>query len=144
LEDVNTLTLKKPNEPIRPSRENFASAEDFSKALTLFEKVNHEFWSSEAGMAALRRARTYVVIFKPDGSFRIDDVPAGTYLLRLALTDPADDSRFSPGLIRNDYARLETEVVVPESPDANDQTPVDLGTFELKPVAAPSLQSASR
>ena len=122
----------------------FASAEDFSNALKLFEKVNHTFWSSDAGMAGLRSARTYVLIFKPDGTFRIDDVPAGTYLLRLGLTDPVDDSRFSPGLERAYYAHLETEIVIPEAQDANDQTPFDLGTFELKPVVQPSLQSASR
>ena len=144
LQDVNTLTLKKPNEPIRPSRENFASAEDFSKALMSFEKVNHQFWISDAGMDALRKARTYVVIFKPDCSFRIDDVPAGNYYLRLGLTDPIEDSRFSPGLERAYYARVETEIVIPEVQDPNDQTPFDLGTFELKPVVQSSLQSASR
>jgi hypothetical protein len=85
-----------------------------------------------------------VLIFKPDGTFRIDDVPAGTYHLRLVLTDPIEDSRFSPGFERADYARLETAIVIPEAQDANDQTPFDLGTFELKPVVQPSLQSASR
>jgi len=141
-EDVHTLTTKASNEPIRPSRENFASLDDFLKAMKAFDEVNHRFWNSADGLATTRSSRTYVLIFEQDGRFRVDDVSPGRYRLMLHLTYPVDGLNM-PNAFRRDFATLEAEVTVPES-DESDPTPLDLGSFELKPVAPLPLQSASR
>lgn len=44
-----------------------------------------EFWRSAQGKERVRARRQYAVEFVADGSFRIEDVPPGDYLLRLQL-----------------------------------------------------------
>ena len=69
-------------------------------------------------------------MFGPDGSFRIEDVPAGEYLLKLSLIrpwTPADGNQ--PNF--NSIAALEKPVVVRADSD------LDLGLLELQPVNSP-------
>lgn len=69
---------------------------------------------------------------QPDGSFRIEDVPAGTYLLHLrASVPPNDQDDENQHFFRPLLGKREVPVVVPAG-DFNDP-PVDLGTI-LIPV----------
>ncbi len=129
-QDVQWITLKlsTPPEPVFPRPADFASENDFTAAVQRTAEQNKPFWTSDEGKALQRAQRTYVPLFNADGSFRIDDLPLGTYTLRIALTEPSQDSSpFSP---RTSIGALETEVTLPEN---SDNTPLDLGTLSLTP-----------
>lgn len=74
--------------------------------------------------------RRFFPDIQPDGSFRMDGVPAGTYLLQLRVsvppTDPDDENE---SFYRRDLGKLEVPVVVPAG-DFNDP-PLDLGTITI-------------
>jgi len=83
---------------------------------------------------ALNRRRAQIRSFfpdiQPDGSFRMDDVPEGSYTLHLRVsvppTDPDDeDQRF----FRRELGKLELPVVVPAGDF--DDPPMDLGTITI-------------
>jgi hypothetical protein len=143
-QDVQSLTLKlsMPREPIYPKPTDFASENEFTAAVQKLAEQNKRFWTSDEGKARQRARRTYVPLFNGDGSFRIEDVPPGTYTLRIALTEPSKTYsafRFSEG---TPIGALETEVTVPEN---SDNTPLDLGTLSLTPATSTSTnQSANR
>jgi len=90
------------------------------------------FFASEEGRAYLRSRRTYVLHFKPDGSFHVPDVLPGTYLLRFALTNP---QRLDPQVsFHATFAMLEQQITVAPAAENEADSPLDLGVFELKPV----------
>jgi RNA polymerase sigma factor (sigma-70 family) len=69
--------------------------------------------------------RRYAVTLQPDGSFRIEDVPAGRYILKLPVTgnvsgDPSARLAFT-----------QTDVVVPEIPGGRSDEPLDIGVIPL-------------
>jgi hypothetical protein len=78
-------------------------------------------------------------LFSADGSFRIDDVPPGTYTLRIVLTEPF--GTYSPLSRGTPIGSLETEVTMPESAD---RTPFDLGILSMTPAAARMNHSSAR
>ncbi|HZW31229.1 MAG TPA: sigma-70 family RNA polymerase sigma factor, partial [Isosphaeraceae bacterium] len=69
--------------------------------------------------------RHYAVTFRPDGSFRIEDVPAGRYVLKLPFSGNGGGDPFT----RRAFAR--TDVVVPEIPGGRSDEPLDLGVIPL-------------
>ncbi|MCC6820281.1 MAG: hypothetical protein IT579_06080, partial [Verrucomicrobia subdivision 3 bacterium] len=85
--DVHTLSLKLsdavPNS--RPNREDYATFEAFRKA-------NDASFRSETQTKQARQTRAYGIEIETDGSFRIEDVPPGTYELRIRVTKP-DESQ---------------------------------------------------
>ncbi|MCW5557455.1 MAG: hypothetical protein KIT22_06455, partial [Verrucomicrobiae bacterium] len=74
--------------------------------------------------------RSFFPNIQPDGSFRMDDVPEGTYTLKLRIavppTDPDDENQ---RFFRPELGKLEVPVVVPAG-DFNDP-PLDLGTITI-------------
>lgn len=102
--DHQSLTLKLPNLPALAFGD-YASVESFRAAC---EKVQ----SSDEYLKIIREARTYALAFSPDGSFRAEDVPPGTYLLRIE-----GDNALVP------FVR---EIVVPPGDE-----PFDLGKLTL-------------
>jgi hypothetical protein len=79
-------------------------------------------------------------MFQPeqDGSFRIEDMPAGKYMLSVQLFKPADDGErrgFGTPL-----ANLTYQFSVPEIHGGRSDQPLDLGTVALQ---IPSLGRAS-
>jgi len=74
---------------------------------------------TEEARQYFRDRRMFPLRFAPDGSFRIEDVPAGTYWLRLRV----------PGLPNNTFVK---EVVVPEMPGGRSDLPLDLGVVTVK------------
>jgi len=71
--------------------------------------------------------RNYGVRFQTDGSFRIENVPAGSYDLRLDIREPHADQ---PN--RDVYIGGTTkEVIVPEIPGGMSEEPLELGEIEV-------------
>lgn len=120
--DVHVLALKVPPGagPQRVNREDYATLEAFRKA-------NDASFSSNARLAEARTARTYQLSLEQDGGFRVEDVPPGTYELRIRLTKPTEGTRASP-LPRpeDEIGTLTREVVVAEG-----SGPLDLGTVTV-------------
>ncbi len=69
--------------------------------------------------------REYAVLVRPDGTFRIDDVPAGRYTLTLPFEERTAGGRGD----RRALARV--EVVVPKMPGGRSDQPLDLGAVPL-------------
>ena len=121
--DDDTLTLVPPSSEAGPDSlklEDFATVAAFTAAR---KSLSH----SPAALARERAARTYVLAFDTDGSFRADDVPPGKYELKIRLTKPDRNPQFSPFAdSQNDLGSLTREVVVPEG-----NGPFDLGTLTV-------------
>ncbi len=68
---------------------------------------------------------------RPDGRFRIEDVPPGKYRLSGQVYEPGLNATrsFGPPL-----ASVDIEIVVPEVPGGRTETPLDVGTIELQPI----------
>jgi thiol-disulfide isomerase/thioredoxin len=76
---------------------------------------------------------------KRDGSFRIEDVVAGKYLISIELLDPRDPD----ALAYSRYlARFSQEFEAPVSPEQNSSLPLDLGIFEVS--LNPPIETAKR
>jgi hypothetical protein len=116
LNDDHVLAFKQT--PIPPvNREDFASFEAFRKA-------NEESFTSPERLRHNRAARIFQLVFEPDGSFRADDVPVGTYELRIRVTKPDRNERLSPFARSEELGSFVRDVVVPEGKE-----PLDLGTL---------------
>lgn len=101
----------------RPKREAFASAAAFVAATERFFEI-------------VESQQRFSAICKEDGSFRLPDVPAGTYQLSIKARDfkkssPAPSEAGDPTPV---VATLVREIVVP---DGQAGKPVDLGVLEL-------------
>ncbi len=72
------------------------------------------------------RDRAYAVALRPDGTFRIEDVPAGRYILKLPFEGLSRGTREG----RQAFAR--TEVVVPEMAGGRSDEPLDIGAVPLE------------
>jgi hypothetical protein len=68
----------------------------------------------------------YAVTFQPDATFRIEDVPAGRYILELPFRGNAGGSQPA----RRAYARA--EAVVPDMPGSRSDEPLDIGVVPLE------------
>jgi peroxiredoxin len=69
--------------------------------------------------------REYAVTLRPDGSFRIEDVPAGRYVLKLPFTGNVSGDPSA----RLAFAR--TDVIVPEMPGGRSDGSLDIGVIPL-------------
>ena len=114
--DDHTLTIKQPAIP-PVNLKDYASVAAFYQARKKSE-------TSPESLQRARAARTYVLDFAPDGSFRAEDVPPGTYELKIHVTKPGTVE--TPGVQENPanvLGSLTREVVVPPG-----DGPLDLGT----------------
>jgi thiol-disulfide isomerase/thioredoxin len=84
---------------------------------------------SEEGRAYRRSRRDYAVKVEPDGSFRVDDMPAGTYQLTISVHEPPIGTQC--GLGTNRLGSTRREFTVPEMAGGRGDEPLDLGTIEL-------------
>ena len=94
------------------------------------------FLESEAGKAINRQYRNYPGTIGPDGSFLVEDVPAGEYELSLQLETPAQrQPGHSPfdGVLYNS-----THPIVIASAPAPVAGPLDCGDIELKRFSLPA------
>ena len=90
---------------------------------------------SEGVRARMRSERSYIPVIAPDGSFRLEDIPAGTYILTFTvpLSDPQGISPARPP--SRPPERITREIVVPEMPGGRSDTPLDLGVITLQIAA---------
>jgi beta-lactamase regulating signal transducer with metallopeptidase domain/peroxiredoxin len=123
LNDDNTLTLVQPTPE---TGQDAIKLEDFA-TVAAFTEARKSSINSPAVIARERNARTFVLAFEEDGSFRADDVPPGKYELKIRLTKPDKSKQFSPfSDPQNDLGSLSREVVVPPGDGS-----FDLGTLTI-------------
>ena len=115
------LTAKTDHVPrSRPSRDQFSSKQAYISAAD-------DFWE------AVSRKRRFGAFCDSNGSFRLQDVPAGIYQLEINIRDSKPDSvrpNDSPGPVPQ-LASLDREITVPEIPEGQSAEAVDLGILEL-------------
>jgi peroxiredoxin len=96
------------------------------------EEVLERWWKdwlkSDEGKAYRLAYRGYDFVIEPDGTFRIEDVVAGTYRLLVRLRDDPDDRR---GGLGDMLARAEHQFTIEEMPGGCSDEPLDLGEMEL-------------
>lgn len=108
-----SLALKLPGEAI-PRPADAAAYRDWIERDDVRERTRSE--------------RNYSLRLDPDGSFRVEDMLAGTYILTVA-ADPSD----APGALPSRSGeRFTSEIVVPEMPGGRGDTPLDLGVIRFQ------------
>jgi hypothetical protein len=97
--------------------------------------------NSPEGKAARETTRQYSPKFAEDGSFRVENVAAGTYDLRLHFYEAGEDGRG----MRNSVGGVQREVVVPDIPGGVSDVPLDLGeiTLPVQPARPRKEEAAS-
>jgi RNA polymerase sigma factor (sigma-70 family) len=140
-QDIHTLTLRVPIPPeaVTPERENFATDEAYGEAIKSYAERSRPFWLSEAGREAQRMQKTFVLLFHPDGSFRVNDVPPGSYELSVTPMEPpapiktAGGGTVFPAFGTKPIGSVKMEIVVPESVDGEADAPLNVGIISMKP-----------
>ena len=107
--------------------------------------VRKNFGAAPAGASRDGSARgadtSFTLKVEPDGSFRIEDVPAGTYDLLIEVNKRPTDSG---GLGHEELATCRREVVVPVMPEGRSDKPLDLGVIPLTAVKKPETAPKAR
>lgn len=142
-DDIHILTLKIgiPPEAVLPVRGDFDSDPAYASAINAYSERSRPFWLSEVGKTAQRMQRTYALLFHPDGSFRVNDVPPGTYELSVTPMEPpapvvsAGGGTVSPRFGTKPVGTLKMEIVVLETGDSQTDATVDLGVLRLIPAS---------
>jgi RNA polymerase sigma factor (sigma-70 family) len=128
--DVQTLTTKPAGLPEPPQREALGSQGEFQAASKKWFEDQSAFWKSEAGREAQRNQKRYVLVFDKNGSFKIDDVVAGNYELKIRLSDPAKPIPRSFVPLYEPIGTLTKEITIPEA-TSQELGSIDLGVLEL-------------
>ena len=93
------------------------------------------------GVEPARPADTsFTLNVEPDGSFRIDDVRAGTYELIIEVNKKPTEQG-GPG--NEALATTRHQVVVPEMPGGRSDDPLDLGGIPLTTIQQPAQPAAA-
>ncbi len=129
-DDLQSLNQSEPNAPVLTPTSDFAALQRFAR-------------ESEARNA---RATKYYLEIESDGSFHIDDVPPGNYVLDLKVAQPIASSPASASgpegsFDRRDLGKYSKPVQVPEN---EEDTPIELGTITipLDPAALARLNAS--
>ncbi|SIO58256.1 RNA polymerase sigma factor, sigma-70 family [Singulisphaera sp. GP187] len=84
---------------------------------------------SEESKAYSRAHHRFPLRIGPDGSFRVEDVPAAPYILSIQMYEPpSDHRRGGPAKV---VGRAAHKFVVPEQPGGRSDEPLDLGEIPL-------------
>jgi hypothetical protein len=89
-----------------------------------------QWMESEAALARSRAQRSYTLRLDADGTFRLEDIPAGTYTLTVTVNSSGRSDSLLGMPIGMD--RLMKEIVVPEMPGGRSDDPLDLGIITLQ------------
>lgn len=89
-----------------------------------------DYYRSEKGLAEWRSRRSYVVDVKRNGSFRIEDLPAGKYTGMIEVAKQREEFGRASGAAHLSFT-------VPEMPGGRNAQPLDIGEVpvEFKPPA---------
>jgi hypothetical protein len=111
--------LKPPPEPQLRGATKEERLKEYQKWITTDEGKAFEAWQKDC--------RFYAFRIETDGSFRVDDVTAGTYELIVSALESGANGR-------KPLAEAERIVVVPEMEGGRSVEPLDLGTIEIAPA----------
>jgi len=89
-----------------------------------------QWMESEAALARSRAQRSYGLRLEADGTFRLEDIPAGTYTLTVIVGPTMRMS--TAGTPAQRPERLTHDIVVPEMPGGRSDETLDLGTITLQ------------
>ncbi|HZN66201.1 MAG TPA: carboxypeptidase regulatory-like domain-containing protein [Tepidisphaeraceae bacterium] len=99
------------------------------------QKWHEAFMKSPEGQAyqkkmeeAQQQHRSYALVMAPDGAFRADDVPAGTYTLSVSIAKANPDGSCGPGDV---VATAGGPVTVPEMPGGRSDEPLEVPSLEM-------------
>jgi peroxiredoxin len=92
-----------------------------------------------SGLAA-RAPESFVVPISPDGSFRVEDVPAGNYRFDVGLYNPPPPNTCGFGELLASAIR---DVVVPEMPGGRSDQPLVVDSIQLQPSQIPKAGDAA-
>lgn len=99
------------------------------RALEGFNRKIDWTWCNGYIAHGLRSPVRYPFRLRPDGSFRVEDVPAGTYELRVTATEPPPAGSF---YVRGkSMGTLRETIKIPEMPGGRSDEPLDVGTLEI-------------
>ncbi|MBI2925361.1 MAG: carboxypeptidase regulatory-like domain-containing protein, partial [Verrucomicrobia bacterium] len=128
---IGRIVLSDPKQAIDWSQGHHSLSTKWPQPPKPFTKPEEwrEWNTSPEVKTARARHRSYAPQFVADGSFRIDDVPAGEYQLQLMFTEPG--AAGNPGMGRP-IGSISKEVVVPEIPEGRSDEPLDLGELKLQ------------
>jgi hypothetical protein len=118
--DPHLLMVKLPPGPEAPNYYDYADVKAYEAARDAFGK-------SAAAVAHERKQQQFQLLFDRDGNFRTDDVPSGTYELRLRITKPPANPNERYRRTEQEIGALVKEVTVPAGAGE-----FDLGSFELE------------
>lgn len=95
-------------------------------------QYEREWRNSAEGEGWKREVRNCEFAVQPDGTFRVDDVPAGRYRLHVRAETPKPGGKGT-----RLAAAAEVEVKVPDMPEGRSDEPLDVGELRPKPVPHP-------
>ncbi|NLE29733.1 MAG: redoxin domain-containing protein, partial [Phycisphaerae bacterium] len=113
------------------------------KQPAIFEKVMkmsmeerkkwYETWKDSEEAKALQKSqkknwRSYSFRVNPDGTFRAEDIPAGTYTLNISLYEPPKGGGCGYG---QQIGTVNHDFTIPQMPNGRSDEPLDLGMIEL-------------
>ena len=112
----------------RSQEEKYAAEDRYVAGHDRIARQLCDYYSSPAGRHYWFSKRRYVLRFARDGSFRIDDVPAGKYQLSIDLRalEKKEGQIHSPLI-----ALHRQEIDVPNGPGGNEATALDLGVINM-------------
>jgi beta-lactamase regulating signal transducer with metallopeptidase domain len=97
------------------------------------DRAGFHVWSqTEEAKQWARAQRSYPVTIAADGSFRVEDIEAGTYVLTITLRIPDPAKPTGPGKI----GEVTKEFTIGEMPGGRSDTPMDLGTLTIQITSA--------
>jgi hypothetical protein len=96
------------------------------------QKWHIEYAQSPEGLARQRAGRSYPLTIAADGSFSVEDVPPGTYVLMASFSrTPIDPGNHVPGSRSDSLGSVRQDVVVPELASDQSTGTLDLGTLTI-------------
>jgi RNA polymerase sigma factor (sigma-70 family) len=120
-----SLHTKLPAQPTPPENFKTMTAEQRRAWVdSVSEKI-------QAFQQAVQTAEFYSLGVHPDGSFRVEEIPAGDYQLEATVSEPRTNAT---GIVQLPVARLRHDFTIPEIPDGHTEEPLDLADLQLEPV----------
>ncbi len=120
--DSQVLALKLPEPPPAPNYYAFADHKEFEKARNAYGQL-------PAVREHARKEQQFQLVFDREGNFKMDDVPPGTYALRLRVTKPPENPNMRYQRNEQELASLVREVTIPSGAPGEE---FGLGMLELE------------
>jgi peroxiredoxin len=125
--DAHTLNSHLPEPPtLKPPDVSKAKSDEERQNLwNAYNERQRQYWQTDEGLALQRQQRSYVLMFGTNATFRIENVPPGTYDLSMYLTEQTDE--YNSRQVGNLYK----QVVIPAAPADRPNEPFDLGALDM-------------